>query len=342
MDAGRRLFVTAAMAAALAACGKRLTPTPVIDVKLLDRGFPDLADRARPGEFNAGMMALDTGQTWFWNADKRFPMQSVFKAPLGAAVLAEVDAGRLSLGQRIRITEMDLSPGLSPIAGAWPMPPDHHAEEFTVEDLLTRAVRDSDNTAADVIMKQIGGPGAVTAWLRTNAIFDMRIDRYERELGQEICGMASFRPAWKDEAAWLAARSAIPPALRQQAMDAYLADPRDTTSVQDALNFLSKLASGALISKASTALLLKWMTDTPRAPNRLKAGLPKGARIAHRPGSSGTDLGFTPATNDIGVITLRDGRRYAIAAFLAGSTATEAERDRLFADAARLMLKAAG
>jgi beta-lactamase class A len=343
MDAARRLFVTSSLAAALAACGRHgPLPTPPIDVKLLDRKFPDLADRARPGELDAGFMSLETAQTWYWNAEKRFPMQSVFKAPLGAAVLAEVDAGRVKLAETIRLTEADLSPGHSPIAQAWPTPPDRHAQDFTVIGLLTGAVRDSDNTAADAIMKRIGGPGALTAWLRSKAILEMRVDRYERELQQEVAGMASFRPAWKDPAAWLAARTSVPPALRQTAMDAYLADPRDTTTVQDALNFLFKLARGQLVSPASMALLLKLMTDTARAPNRLRAGLPKGAVIAHKAGSSGTDLGFTPATNDIGIVTLKDGRRYAIAAFLAGSTATEAQRDATIADTARLMLEAAG
>lgn len=342
MDVARRLFVSSALAAGAAACGRRLTRAPAIDIKTLDQGFPDLADRARPGEFNAGMMALETGQTWFWNAEKRFPMQSVFKAPLGAAVLAEVDAGRAKLGEVMRLTELDLSPGFSPIAQAWPTPTSGHTQDFTLQNLLARAVRDGDNTAADVLLKRIGGPGSLTAWLRNKAIYEMRIDRYERELNQELAGMASFRPAWKDPAAWIAARNTIPPAVRQNAMNAYLQDPRDTTTVQDALNFLSKLADSALISKASTRLLLQLMADTARAATRLRAGLPKDARFAHRPGSSGTDLGFTVATNDMGLVTLKDGRRYAMAAFLAGSTDTEAARDGLFADTARLMIKAAG
>jgi beta-lactamase class A len=75
---------------------------------------------------------------------------------------------------------------------------------------------------------------------------------------------------------------------------------------------------------------------------RLRAGLPNGARLSHTAGSTATDVGFTPATNDIGVATLPNGARYAIAAFLAGSTATEPQRDALFADAAKLIVKAAG
>ncbi len=342
MQPDRRL-VFVSLAAALAACGKRSVKpaTPEMNAKLLDQKFPDLADRARPGDLNAGVMDLQTGQTWFWNAERRFPMQSVFKAPLGAAVLAEVDAGRVKLGELITLKDLDLSPGYSPIAAAWPTPSAGQRRAFTVADLLARAVRDSDNTAADVLMKRIGGPGAVTGWLRNKAIMEMRVDRYERELQQDVAGMISFRPEWKDPSAWLAARATVRPSLRQAAMDRYLGDPRDTTTVQDALNFLSKLARVELVSPASTARLLKLMTETRSGPGRLKAGLPKGASLAHKTGSSGTDLGFTPATNDIGVATLKDGRRYAIAAFLAGSTATETERDRLFADTARLMVEAA-
>jgi beta-lactamase class A len=84
------------------------------------------------------------------------------------------------------------------------------------------------------------------------------------------------------------------------------------------------------------------MATSPTGANRLRAGLPPGARLAHKTGSSGTDLGFTPATNDIGIVTLADGRQFAAAAFLAGSTATLAARDKLFADAARLMVQAFG
>jgi beta-lactamase class A len=58
--------------------------------------------------------------------------------------------------------------------------------------------------------------------------------------------------------------------------------------------------------------------------------------LAHKTGTSATDLGATPATNDIGVVTLAGGRRFAVAAYLAGSTATEAVREGLIADAARL------
>jgi beta-lactamase class A len=335
------------MAALLAACGKPKgghspASAPPLDTNMLARDVPALVQRAKPGDFNLGVMGLDRNEPWFWDENKPYPMQSVFKAPMAAAAMAEVDAGRLRLDETIRLTEMDLSPPFSLINQAWPTPPAGHTRDMTVSELMTLAVQDSDNTAADVLMKRIGGPGAVTAWLQAKEVPAMRIDRYERDLQQEAEGMAPFRPEWKDEKAWTAARDTLFASARQQAMDAYLVDPRDTTSAQGAIDFLVRLGRGDLISKTSTRFLLKLMEGAHTGASRLKAGLPKGAKLAHKTGTSRTDLGFTPAVGDIGIITLADGRRLAIAAFLAGSTATDAERDALFADAARLLIKAAG
>ncbi|HEY5107681.1 MAG TPA: class A beta-lactamase [Caulobacteraceae bacterium] len=344
MHATRRLLVTA-LAAGLADCGRParrgVQPSP-LDTRLLDRRFPAIAERARPGVFNAGVIGLGANRSWYWNINRAFPMESVAKAPIAAAALAEVDAGRLSLHEPIALTADDLSAPFSAINQAWPTPPEGHALTLTAGKLISLAVRLSDNTAADVIMKRIGGPGAVTAWLQSKQIVDMRVDRYAREVQQAIAGMASFRSAWKGESAWLAARGTVAAVDRQAAMDAYLTDPRDTTTAQAALNFLSKLADGELLSRASTRLLIGLMTGGPTGAGRLGAGLPAGAVLAHKTGSTDTDLGFTPVTNDIGIVTLPDGRRFAAAAFLAGATATLAERDRLFADTARLMVRAFG
>ncbi len=345
MSLSRRAALAAGASIALASCGRR---GPVgrksrpLDTGSLDRGFPALADRARPGAFAVGVMDLATSVTWYWNIDRPFPLEGASTAPMAAAALAEVDAGRMSLNEPVRFTDLDLSPPPSAIDAKWPTPPDGHAASVPVSTLLTLALQLGDSTAADVLMKRIGGPDAVTAWLRLKGVTEMRIDRYGRELQGEMEGMPTFRPAWKDEAAFVAARDQIPAPDRQAAMDAYLSDPRDTTTLPGALNFLSQLAGGDLLSPASTALMLKWMEGERSGQARLRAGLPKDARLSHTAGTSGTDVGFTPATNDIGVATFADGRRYAIAGFLAGSTATEAQRDALFADAAKLITAASG
>ncbi|HEX5775885.1 MAG TPA: class A beta-lactamase [Caulobacteraceae bacterium] len=310
---------------------------PPLDAELLDRDIGAIARRARPAAFDVGVLNIDGGETWALAANRAFPMQSVFKAPLGAAVLEQVDAGKLSLDEVITIREQDLSPPYSPVADAWP-----GVQSYTVRDLLVRAVGGSDNTAADVLMKRIGGPGMVQAYLGDKGIHDLRIDRYERELQTDIYGMAAFHPEWRGEAAFTAALAAVPPATRRAAMSAYLTNHRDTATVSAALTFLQKLVSRELLSRQSTDLLLRIMTETTTGQARLKAGLPPDATLAHKTGTGRTDLGLNPATNDIGIITLKDGRRYAVAVFLAGSPASDTERDAIIADVARAVVRAAG
>ena len=325
----------------LAACSrdKPLTAsrTPRLDMKLLDKEVAALAARAAPGVLGFGLMNLESGEFWVRLGDRTFPMMSVFKLPLGAAVLAEVDGGRLNLGDTVTISDQDLSPPLSPVADAWP-----GRSTYTVEELFTAALRDSDNTAADVLMRRIGGPGAVSGWLQAKNVQEVRIDRYERELQVEALGMVSFRAAWKGQAAFGAAIATVDPARRRAATLAYMADPRDSATPQGMLGVLRKLDAGELISGASTRRLLVTLSETPRGADRIKAGLPQGASFAHKPGTSGADQGLCAAFNDVGIFTLPDRRSYAIAAFLTSSTAPEADRAALFADLGRLAARSVG
>jgi beta-lactamase class A len=309
---------------------------PLFDAEALTKSFQALAAKARPGLLGVAVRDAQTGQTVAFNGDNRFPLQSVFKAPLGAAVLAEVDAGKLRLDEVITIRDIDLSPPFSPIADAWP-----GRTDYTVAELLERASGASDNTAADVLLKKIGGPGALTAWLTLKNIHDFRIDRYERQLQPEIAGMASFRAGWKGENAYHAALLAVPEAQRRAATTAYLADPRDTATPIAAITFLEVLRAGQLISKTSTDRLLAIMTATTTGKDRLKGAMSASTTLAHKTGWARTDLGMNPATNDIGIYTLKDGRQYAVAAFLSGSTASDAERDAIIAEVGRIVLKAA-
>lgn len=335
-----RLAPVFALAAfALAACGpdplmRQVSQTPKLAGQELDQAVGAIADRARPGVLGVGLMNLESGEVWTFNGDRRFPMQSVFKAMLGAAVLGEVDAGRLALDQTITLTENDISTPLSPIADAWPARTD-----YTVRELLVSAVGVSDNTAADVLMKKIGGPGVLTAWLAQHHIEDVRIDRYERELQPEIGGLGSFRIAWKSADAFGRELAAVPIPQRAAMLAAYMKDPRDTATPRGALSFLRRLQAGELLSPASTELLLQIMTETKTGPARLKAGLPDGATLAHKTGTARTDLGVNPAVNDIGIVTLPDGRRYALAVFLSGATGEQSTREAVLADVARAAVK---
>ena len=86
----------------------------------------------------------------------------------------------------------------------------------------------------------------------------------------------------------------------------------------------------------SNDLLVKTLTASVTGPKRLRAGLPAGTLLAHKTGSSGTHGGITAATNDIGLITLPDGRKLAIAVLVTDSRADEATREGVIARIARV------
>jgi beta-lactamase class A len=319
----------------LTACGPQRSTEldPRFDMLAMNREITAIAARAAPARLTVAFMDLENAEVWSHYGDTPMPMQSVFKAPLGAAVLSEVDAGRLSLDETLVIGEGDLSPQLSAISSAWPA-----AYSYTVRELLVRAVRDSDNTAADVLMKRIGGPGAVTAWLSGKRIRGIRVDRYEREIQMEIAGLASFRPAWKDAAPI----AAVPEPQRRAALEAFLADPRDTTTTHGMIDFLSRLAAGDLLSKPSSQLLLQIMGESRTGPGRIAAGLPEGSRLAHKTGTARPDLGLSPVVNDVGIATLPNGRRYAIAILMSGCRAQLADCEQVLAQVTRVLINEAG
>lgn len=302
----------------------------------LTRAAQDVAAQVAPGILGAALMNLESGEVWTFNGDRPFPMQSVFKLPLAAAALAEVETGRLDLGERLRIAEEDLSPPYSPIADAWPVRVD-----YTAGELLAAAVRDSDNTAADVLMGRIGGPGALTAWLVEKSVNEVRVDRYERQLQCDFFGMASFRAAWRGREAFLAAKNRVPAAERRAAIIRYLSDPRDTATPRGMVDFLDKLEDGALLGAAAKARLEALMSGG-RVTSRLQAALPRGATLLHKTGSSWTDLGLNAATNDTGFVILPDRRRYAAAVFLSGTGLDAPARDAAITGLGRAMVKSLG
>lgn len=298
----------------------------------MNREVSAIAERVAPARLTVAFMDLENAEVWSRNGDTPMPMESLFEAPLAAAALAEVDAGRLSLDETLVIGEEDLSPQLSAISSAWPA-----VRSYTVRELLVRAVRDSDNTAADVLMKRIGGPGVVTAWLTGRRIEGLRVDRYEREIQMEIAGLGSFRPAWKDAAPI----ADVPAPQRQAALDAFLADPRDTATAHGLIEFLSRLEAGELLSPGSSRLLLQVMGETRTGPGRIAAALPEGAKLAHKTAAARPDLGVSPVVNDAGIVTLPNGRRYALAILMSGCGASLEACDKVLADVAGALIEAA-
>ncbi len=287
-------------------------------------------------DIGIGVLDLNTGKSWFRNRQQKFPMQSVYKLPIAIAILQRVDQRKISLDQSVTITKKDFSVGNNPIIK------DIKGDQaqFTVRDLLNRMMGVSDNTAADVLMRLVGGPAKVNQTLIKLGVRNVRIDRLERQLQPDSVGLKAFQPEWSDAKVFKAAIEQAPTATKQTALQKYLTDPRDTATPAGLVDLLAKLQRQKLLSANSTAVLLQIMTNAKSGAKRLKAGLPQNWSIAHKTGTGEDVLGVGVATNDVGIISSPQGKRIAIAVMIPGSKAPLEERERLMAKVVALVVEA--
>ena len=272
--------------------------SPELQNPELQTQLEKLASDAR-GHVGAAALVLETGESVSINPHDHFPMQSVYKLPIGMAVMKQVDAGKLQLAQRVAVTKNDFVRvgQYSPIRDKNP-----NGAELSVSDLLRYAISESDGTASDVLMKLAGGPQVIQAYLTELKINDMIVLNTEKEIGHD------WQTQYKN---W--------------------ATPEAAVALLDALYERRGL------SESSQSLLLKYMTESIPGAKRLKGLLPAGTVVAHKTGTSGTEKGITAATNDIGIITLPNKRHLAIAVFVADSPATEATREEVIAKIAQAL-----
>ncbi|KAB8330014.1 class A beta-lactamase [Scytonema tolypothrichoides VB-61278] len=303
---------------------------------LLQERLKNLDISAAQGRVGIGVLDLNNGQSWFLNGKQRFPMQSVYKLPSAIAVLKQVDEGKISLKQLVTIMRRDFAPGWSPIIKEVR----GDRGQFILRNVLERSVGMSDNTAADALVRVLGGPKQVNAILKQLSIRNVRVDRLEQQLQPDCVGLKDFQPELADEQKWAEAVQNIPDRVKKAALEKYLRDERDTATPEGMVDLLARLNSNKLLSQNSTTLLLKIMTDSPTGEKRLKAGLPNNWSIAHKTGTGPDVLGIGTATNDVGIASSPDGKRVAIAVFIAGSKAPLEVREKVMSEIASAVIQA--
>jgi len=240
-----------------------------------------------------GVSALDTGSGHriAWRGDERFPMCSTFKLLAVSAVLARVDKGTELLDRWVKYRPPDLLE-YAPVTRA-------HVGDggMKLGDLAAAAISYSDNTAANLILADLGGPGGAT--------------RYVRSLGDEVTRIDRNEPE---------ANTCIP------------GDPRDTTTPSAMLADLNVLALGHALSNASRTRLVTWLSNWRTRFPRIAAGLPNGWRSAHKMGS-----GRNGTSNDVAILWPPKRKPILLAVYYTGSTAADAARDAVIADVARIV-----
>jgi beta-lactamase class A len=208
-----------------------------------------------------------------------------------------------------------------------------HGLETTPGDLVHRAIVDSDSAATDILVERLGGTEQIQRFLNRAGIQGVRIDRDERQLQTEIVGL-TWRPEYVDPRVLNRAIASVSAARRDESYHQYQNDIRDTATPLGMALLLQRLATGHLLSPASTRFILQTMTQTATFPNRLKAGVPAGWLCMHKTGTSGSWRGVTAATNDVAILKAPDGSFLSIAVFVADTKVESEIRANLMRDLA--------
>jgi len=250
-----------------------------------------------PGRLGVALLDTVTGEMAGTRLDEHFALCSTFKLPLAAALLREADHGRLSLDEVLPYTARDLLPW-APVTGR------HVAQGGLSIAVLAQAAQElSDGAAANLLVRRLGGPAAVTALWRAMGDEVTRLDRYEPELGLVLS-----------------------------------ADLRDTTTPRAMAQTVHRITSGPVLSLAARQRLLGWMRATQTGTRRLRAGLPPDWRSGNKTGTGRTE-GTTNKCNDV-AITFPPGRNaVVVAAYFDSGEYTpqvEARHEAVLAEVGRL------
>jgi beta-lactamase class A len=240
-----------------------------------------------------GVAALDTetGRRLGYRASELFAMCSTFKFLLAGCILQRVDAGSEELKRLIPYSQKDLLE-YAPVTRA-----NLKQGAMTVADLCAAAIEVSDNTAANLLLAQIGGPAGLTKFVRSLGNQVTRLDRIEPDLNSALPG-----------------------------------DQRDTTSPATMVDSMEKLLVASTLSAAGRAQLAAWLELSTTGKNRLRAGFPAGWHAGDKTGT-----GARGAVGDIGIFWPPSKAPILIAAYIMEGSASADERERAIASVGHIV-----
>lgn len=265
----RRQLLVGAATALSAACAASRVPPPSPTTAEHPRSLAEVESRVGG---RLGVFALDTasGRALAHRPDERFAMCSTFKWALAAAVLARVDRGQLALDAPVAYSASDLLEYAPVTRSQLP------AGSMSVEALARAAVTVSDNTAANLLLAQVGGPQGFTRFVRSLDDAVTRLDRDEPSLNRNDPG-----------------------------------DPRDTTTPRAMVGLMRAVLCGDVLSVDARARLLGWLRASETGRERLRAGLPPTWIVGDKTGT-----GPRGAANDVAIATPPGRGPILIAAYL--------------------------
>jgi beta-lactamase class A len=251
----------------------------------------------QPADVGVAVCAIEDGDTLSVNGDKMHSLMSVTKLPQALLLLHLVDQGMVSMAKPLTFTPEHLTQRT-----ASTLVKDHPQKTFalSIPEVLRYAVGQSDNISSNVMFDAEGGPEAVTKYLRDIGINDITIG-------------ASYR-------------------------DPYALVNKNLGTAKAVALLLKKYHSDKLLADSSHQLLWKTMVESLPGADRIKGQLPPGTVVAHKTGSSGADsTGTIIALNDVGIVTLPNGKHLAIAVLVGNSKASADETAKIIATVSKMV-----
>jgi beta-lactamase class A len=229
-----------------------------------------------------------------YRAEERFPFCSTFKALLVASVLKKSMSDPHLLEERIKYGKKDIEASkYSPITEK------NLNAGMSIAQLCEATIQYSDNAAANLLMKKLGGPQSVTDFLRSIGDSKFKLDRWEPELN-----------------------SAIPE------------DSRDTSTPNAVEKSLRQVLLGDTLGQFQRELLKTWLKGNTTGDARIRAGVPTDWTVGDKTGtcSYGT-------TNDIGIIWPSHGEPIIVAIYFTQKEKDAAPKNEVIASIARMVIE---
>ncbi|MEV8098662.1 class A beta-lactamase [Kitasatospora sp. NPDC085879] len=258
-----------------------------------------LADLEREHGARLGVFARNTltGAQVVHRAKELFPICSVHKIMTVAAVLRDLDRDGEFLARRIHYTGKDVAAaGYAPITGT----PEHLAAGMTIAELCAAALDHSDNAADNLLLRELGGPAAITRFCRSVGDGVTRLDRREPALNSAEPGRVT-----------------------------------DTTSPAAIARTLTDLVLGAALAPRDRWQLTEWLLANTTGAARLRAGLPPHWALADKTGT-----GSYGTTNDVGIAWTTDGTPLVLSVLSTKANADATADEPLIARTAALLVPA--
>jgi beta-lactamase class A len=246
-------------------------------------------ERASGGRLGVAGFNTGSGVRLQHRAHERFPLCSTFKLMLAAAVLERSTRDGSLLSR-------NLSYGKDDLIDHSPITEKHVATGMTVAAMCAATIQYSDNAAANLLLKELGGPATVTAFARGIGDQTFRLDRTEPELNTSIPG-----------------------------------DPRDTTTPSAMSDSIQRLVLGDALGAAQRDQLKTWLLGNTTSTERFLAGVPVGWKVGDKTGS-----GSYGSTNDVGVLWPPAGAPIVLSVYLTFPQKDAKGRNDVIASAARI------